>query len=162
MTTHTQLQPELHHQLSTNEQLGLAKQYLNDHCPLEFGSHEDVAHYVVYYRHLLAFFNDGTHCGLKNSKQFVALCGHKEEPDTLLLQKADGLHIEMTINRRGKLGASDLAHLDDVQIETPLTSIVDGEHQRIWLSFVNGAQTVNSALTGCKNFTAKDGSDYVL
>ncbi|MFC0119389.1 malate synthase [Pseudoalteromonas xiamenensis] len=162
MTTHTQLKSDLHHLLSTNDQLTLAKQYLDDHCPLEFGSHQDVAHYVVYYRHLLAFFADGTHCGLDNSAQFVALCGHKEQPDTLLLKKQDGLHIELTINRKGRLGEQDLAHLDDVQIETPLAAMQNSERQRIWLSFVNGAQTLNSAYTGCKCFTAKDGSDYVL
>ncbi|CCQ10053.1 malate synthase [Pseudoalteromonas luteoviolacea B = ATCC 29581] len=160
MTTHTQFNTELHHTLSNNEQLTLAKQYLDDHCPLESGSHQKVTHYVVYYRHLMAFFDDGSHCGLADSAQFVALCGHKEYPETLLFKKNDGMHVELTIDRKGRRGTSDLAHLDDVQIETPLATIAKEGRQRIWLSFVNGAQTI--ATSCCKCFTAKDGSDYVL
>ncbi|MFC3032857.1 malate synthase [Pseudoalteromonas fenneropenaei] len=164
MTTpaHTQTQTITTPQIPPCAQLQLAKQYLDEHCPLEFGSHQQVTHYVVYYRHLLAFFADGQHCGLANSSQFVALCGHKETPETLLLKKADGLHIELSINRKGQFGETDLAHLDDVQVETPLSSVNGETKQRIWLSFISGAQTLQPRCNDCKCFTAKDGSDYVL
>lgn len=43
-----------------------AKQLLDRMFPLENGSHQDVSSYVIDYRHVLAYFKDGTHSGLKS------------------------------------------------------------------------------------------------
>ena len=45
----------------TCQKMTLAKQYLDEHCPLDQGSHTQVTHYLVYYNHLMAFFADGSH-----------------------------------------------------------------------------------------------------
>jgi malate synthase len=144
------------------QQLDIAKQYLDEHCPLDHGSHLQVTHYVVYYNHLMAFFADGSHCGLKYPKQFVALCGHKDDPTALLLKKTDGLHIEMAFNRCGDAGKSDNAHIDDIQVETPLSSLEQSPQSnaftRLWMSFLHGVQHAPCA----KHYTAKDGKDYLL
>ena len=55
-----------------------AKQLLDRLFPLENGSHQDVTSYVVDYRHIMAYFKDGQHSGLKHPKQFVAYMGEKK------------------------------------------------------------------------------------
>lgn len=69
---------------------------LNQHFALQNGSHEDVKQYVVYFCHLMAFFADGSHCGLEQPKQFVALSGHKEAPESIVLKEGN-VHIELVL-----------------------------------------------------------------
>ena len=146
------------------KKLDIAKQYLDEHCPLDNGSHMQATHYVVYYNHLMAFFADGSHCGLKSPKQFIALSGHKEDPTAILLRKQDGLHVEINFNRKGDIGQIDAAHIDDIQVETPLNlnEGTQSQLQRIWMSFVTGVQHALCNQSSRKQFTAKDGSDYDL
>lgn len=73
---------------------------LDQHFPLQTGSHKNVTQYVIYFRHLMAFFADGTHCGLTESKQFVAFVGHKERPESIVLKKGD-THIELLPSQAG-------------------------------------------------------------
>jgi len=68
-----------------------AKEFLDEVFPLENGSHQDVSSYVVYYRHLLAFFEDGSQSGLKKPSKLVAVNGQRSEPEAVLL-KNNGLH----------------------------------------------------------------------
>ncbi|WP_261593761.1 malate synthase [Pseudoalteromonas holothuriae] len=141
------------------EKLDIAKQYLDQHCPLDHGSHLQATHYVVYYNHVMAFFADGSHCGLKYPKQFVALCGHRDDPSAILLKKSDDLHIEITFNRCGVSGKFDRANIDDIQVETPLSAVSsDTELNKLWMSFLSGVQ--HTAF--CKQYTAKNGHDYCL
>ncbi len=106
---------------------------LDARFPLDNGSHADVKQYVVYFRHIMAFFKDGTHCGLAQPKQFVALCGHKETPESIVL-KEDGLHVELKFNRNGSRGKNHLAGIQDIQME-----------------FVTQ-----------REFTAPDGEEYII
>jgi malate synthase len=148
-----------------NPKLDMAKRYLDENCPLDNGTHIEVTHYVVYFNHLMAFFADGSHCGLKSPKQFVALCGHREEPSALLLKKDDGLHIEITFNRCGATGKNDGAHVDDIQFETPLSTVENQpspQLKRLWVSFLTGVQHALCEVSSGKNFTDKNGEDYQL
>lgn len=144
------------------QQTELAKQYLDEQCPLEFGSHAEVSNYVVYYNHLLAFFANGSHCGLKNCRQFVALCGHREAPEALLLKMQDGRHIEITFNRTGAIGQFDNAHIEDILVETPLSSVQEQacntELKKLWMSFFHGVQQPY----GKACYRSKSGDDYIL
>ena len=106
---------------------------LDARFPLDNGSHADVKQYVVYFRHIMAFFKDGTHCGLAQPKQFVALCGHKETPESIVLKESD-LHVELKFNRNGSRGKNHLAGIQDIQME-----------------FVTQ-----------REFTAPDGEDYII
>lgn len=138
--------------------LNYSKGFLDKVFPLAQGSHQDVKSYVVYYQHLLAFFADGSNSGLANPTQFVALCGSKEKPQSLLLCNA-GRHIELVISKQGEHGAHDCAGIEDVLLElsTP------GQQQR-WFSMIRG-QLQQDAMTSCQGracYTAKDGSDYHL
>nr|WP_115896274.1 malate synthase G [Marinomonas pollencensis] len=103
-----------------------AKDFLDETFPLDEGSHHDVTSYMVYYHHLLAFFADGRQTGLKQPCQFVALNGQKADPESLLL-KNNGLHVEIKFDRNGKNGITDKANIDDILVESALTSIMDCE-----------------------------------
>lgn len=108
-------------------------QMLDERFPLDNGSHADVKEYVVYFRHIMAYFADGTHCGLVKPKQFVALCGHIESPDSIVLKEND-LHVELKFDRHGERGMQQNSGIQDVQIEFPT----------------------------CREFTAPDGEEYTI
>ena len=103
-----------------------AKAFLDEVFPLETGSHNDVTSYVVYYHHLLAFFDDGSQSGLKQPCQLVAVNGQRSEPEAILL-KNNGLHVEIQFDRNGKNGAKDKANINDIVIESALSTIIDCE-----------------------------------
>ena len=160
-----------------------AKSFLDEHFPLAEGSHKNVKNYVVYYHHLLAFMENGTQSGLETPCQFVALCGHKCEPDSIVL-KHNKLHVELVFDRNGSIGKNDTAGIQDIRLESALTSIIDFEDSvatvdagdkinayRNWLGLMQG----NLSATFMKNgqeqtrtlqpditFTRKDGEDYPL
>jgi len=109
-----------------NAVVSYAKEFLDNAFPLTEGSHQDVENYVIYYKQLLAFFPDGSTSGLRQPKQLVALTGHKEYPNSIVL-KNHGLHVELILNRSGQTGKTDISGLEDIQIESALTTIVDFE-----------------------------------
>ncbi|MFT6926384.1 MAG: malate synthase [Psychromonas sp.] len=161
----------------------LAKDFLDEVFPLESGSHHDVLSYLVYYQHLLAFFPDGSKTGLKIPSQFIALDGSKTDPSYLLL-KNNGLHIGIVIDRHGKIGCSDLSGIDDIQIESALTTIMDFEDSisavdaedkvaayKNWLGLIKGdlsatfskdGQQLTRQLNPDKVFIDKEGERYVV
>ncbi|PYF78407.1 malate synthase [Marinomonas alcarazii] len=103
-----------------------AKEFLDEVFPLESGSHKDVISYVVYYHHLLAFFQDGSQTGLKQPCQLVAVNGQRSEPEAVLL-KNNGLHVEIQFDRNGQNGVKDPANINDILIESALSTIMDCE-----------------------------------
>ncbi len=156
-----------------------SKQFLDKVFPLAKGNHKNVKSYVVYYQHLLAFFEDGSQSGLKYPKQFVALSGHRECPTSLVLKNEEGFHVELIINKKGKRGAKDNAHIDDIQIETSNMSIngfsaandESNAPNKHWFSMVRGDSEIVTDKNGdqqcrCletkKVFTSKEGDDYSI
>lgn len=117
-----------------------AKAFLDEHFALACGSHKDVKSYVVYYHHLLAFFADGKQSGLATPSQFVALSGHKNEPNAIIL-KHNNLHVELQIDRSGSNGKTDSAGIQDIRLESALTSIIDFEDS---VSTVDAQDKVNA------------------
>jgi malate synthase len=162
-----------------NELMAYSKSFLDKVFPLEHGSHKDVSSYVIYYRHLLAFFPDGSKSGLKAPKQFVALSGHKNEPTSIVL-KNDGFHVELIFNKNGPRGIKDIAGIDDIQVETNKINFghegaANDENEmqktRHWFSMIRSDDELVYDAAGkqycrCvdlpKAFTDKDGEDYQL
>ena len=146
--------------------LNYSKGFLDKVFPLAQGSHQDVKSYVVYYQHLLAFFADGSNSGLANPTQFVALCGSKEKPQSILLCN-DGRHIELVISKQGEHGAHDCAGIEDVLLELGTEHNIDHNTQRTngrWFSMIRG-QLQQDSITPCRGlacYTGKDGDDYRL
>jgi malate synthase len=85
-----------------------------------------VSSYVVYYHHLLAFFDDGSQTGLKQPSQLVAVNGQRSDPEAVLL-KNNGLHVEIHFDRNGQNGVKDKANINDIIIESALSAIIDCE-----------------------------------
>ncbi|WP_230390681.1 malate synthase [Reinekea sp. G2M2-21] len=158
------------------QMMDYSKNFLDKVFPLSKGSHKDVRNYVVYYQHLLAFFEDGSQAGLKQPKQFVALSGHKENPTSIVLKNADGFHVEVIFNAHGKRGSRDKANVDDIQIETKSMDLGDvtiaandEQTDSHWFSMVRGDSEITTNRAGqricrCvdqrKHFTGKDGEEY--
>jgi len=161
------------------EMMTYSKQFLDKVFPLENGSHQDVSSYVIYYKHLLAFFPDGSKSGLQQPKQFVALSGHKSEPTSIVL-KNDGFHVELIFNKNGSRGIKDIAGIDDIQVETNKVNF-GGEiaandentqqKTRHWFSMMGNddelvfdaqGQQVCRCVDVAKAFTDKNGEDYPL
>ncbi|MEH6453840.1 MAG: malate synthase G [Psychromonas sp.] len=160
-----------------------AKDFLDTNFPLDEGSHHDVSNYLVYYHNLLAIFPDGRESGLKNACQFVAFDGSKHEPSCLLL-KNNGLHVALQIDRHGQIGATDTAGIDDIKIESALTTIMDFEDSvstvdsddkvaayRNWFglmkgdlsaSFTKNGEALQRTLNYDRKLTAKAGEQYCV
>lgn len=105
---------ELNNKLKQNE-------FLDQHFALQNGSHKDVKQYVVYFRHVMAFFADGSHCGLAQPKQFVAFLGCKESPESIVF-KENNIHIELVLNARNNIGRDGAAVRLEVPTQTTFTS----------------------------------------
>lgn len=130
-----------------------SKGFLDKSFPLQQGSHKDVSSYVVYYQQLLAFFADGSTSGLQQPVQFVALSGHREQPNSLVFNN-NGRHIELVLNRTGINGSQDQAGIDDIQLQS-------NEPHCVWFSMITGRQ-ISCSHKSNKQFTCKDGGSYSL
>lgn len=147
-----QLITELNQQ-HVRQVMDYSKGFLDKTFPLARGSHKDVASYVVYYQQLLAFFQDGSTSGLQEPAQFIALNGHREAPEALLLQNEER-HVELILNRRGLQGSQDPAGIDDIQLQTTTPDCN-------WFSLISGRQ-ISCRSRAEKSFTAKDGQPFQL
>ncbi|MFT2092664.1 malate synthase G [Paraglaciecola sp. 2405UD69-4] len=161
--------------------ISMARDFLDSSFPLASGSHHDVISYVVYYQHLLAFFADGSETGLLQPCQFVALTGPKSDPESVLL-KNHGLHVEIVFNRNGTNGAGDSANIEDILVESAISTIVDCEDSvaavdaqdklevyRNWLGlmqgtlktkFEKGGETIVRCMNKDHVYTSLEGEEY--
>lgn len=163
--------------------IGYAKDFLDQAFPLSEGSHHDVESYTVYFKNLLAYFPDGSQTGLKKPGQFVAANSLESEPTSIVLRN-NGLHVEIIINSAGAIGSQDLAGVNDIQIESAMSTIMDFEDSiaavdaedkvdayRNWLGLVTGSlsaefskggKTLTRRMNKDRTYTGKRGEDYTL
>ncbi|MDC5820639.1 hypothetical protein OPW33_21640 [Vibrio europaeus] len=143
-----------------------AKQLLDRLFPLENGSHREVTAYVIDYRHVMAYFKDGSHSGLKHPKHFVAYMGEKEDPTSILFRDGTGSHVEVTFGNHKGTGCIELIDIEDIQLETCTTfpqEMAEMSAMRHWISLVKGDEKGKPrASTEEKEYTAKNGDDYQL
>ncbi|GIU25978.1 malate synthase [Shewanella schlegeliana] len=128
-----------------------AKTFLDAKFPLAKGSHKNACSYVVYYSQLLIFMADGSQTGLRFPKQFVALTGHKSEPSAILLRDR-GTHVELSFDRKQPNRGQDLANIKDIQLQG----------HDYWISLINIENTATVTAIQEREFTAKDGSEYLV
>lgn len=160
-----------------------AKGFLDRHFPLLDGSHKDVSEYIVYASRLTVFFKNKKTSGLQSPDQFVAFCGERSKPSSILL-KNNGLHLELVIDCTGNIGRQDPAGIQDIQLESALTSIIDFEDSvstvdaqdkihayRNWLGLMRGdlqasftkyGQVHTRKLRSDIDFNGKNGEQYKL
>lgn len=160
-----------------------AKAVLDGAVPLESRGHADVVAYVVIAGQLKVRFADGNEEELVNPEAFVGYRGDPEEPAAILL-KRNGVHVDVHIDRGEPIGSSDPAGINDILIESALTTIMDCEDSvaavdaedkvavyRNWLglmrgdleaSFDKGGVTATRRLAADRNFIRPDDSDGSL
>lgn len=175
---------ETYNPLRGGEVVRLGREFLDDHFPLAgAASHNDVTLYQIYYQNFIAVLKDGTYVGLSDSKQFVAYNGSKNSPHEIIL-KNNGLQINLCIAPTSTIGALDVAGIEDIRIESALTTIMDCEDSvaavdsedkievyRNWLGLMTGTlstcfikegRTVMRSLKRDRIFTGRDGDAYYI
>lgn len=152
-----------------------AKDYLNKSLPLASGSHADVDGYSIIDGKLFPALDDPS--------QFVGYAGSESQPNIILCQK-NGMHVQLHIDRDGVIGKSDNAGLNDVVLESALTTICDMEdsiaavdvEDKIaaysnWLGLMQGdlqetfeknGKSQTRKLAADQTFTTTDGSELTL
>ena len=147
-----------------------ARVALDQAAPLASGSHADAVAYSVQGGKLVVKLKPGSNaknaCGLADPAQFVGYQGTVAAPTAILLRN-HGLHLEIQINRKGGIGKTDAAGINDVLVEAALTTIMDCEDSvaavdaedkvnvyRNWLGLMKGTLTEKVTKDG-KTFTRK-------
>lgn len=146
------------------------KDFLDIAFPLTEGSHHDVTSYMVYFQNLMMILADGSTAGLQNPAQFVAKIGPRDNPESILLLQ-NGLHVELAFDSCGAIGATDLASINDVQVEIVKSTRSDLEAASInrkierYRELMETAFSTGNGATALSNgdsaeFTGKCGDQY--
>jgi malate synthase len=106
--------------------IAYANTFRNNAFPIVGGCHDDVTRFRVDGAVLVVELADGTVSGLADPDQFVGFIGSPNDPSSILLRN-HGLHVEIKIDRDSRVGGQDLAGVNDVILESALTTIVDFE-----------------------------------
>ena len=140
-----------YNELRGQEVIRYGRDFLDKAIPLASGaSHHDVTLYQIYYQTLAAVLKDGSYVGLVNPSQLVAYIGSKNEPRELIFEN-NGLKIEMNITPNSGIGKTDIANVNDICLESAITTIMDCEDSiaavdsedkievyRNWLGLITG------------------------
>ncbi len=102
------------------------RDFLDKNFKLENNSHKDVKTYKIENGNLIIKSNDNTNTQLSDTNQYVGYQGSEDNPSCILL-KNNNLHVEILINKNGNIGSTDNAGIDDIIIESALTTIQDCE-----------------------------------
>ena len=130
-----------------------ARYVLDRTAPLKSGSHIDSTGYAVVKGALVVTLKGGKTSGLADPKQFVGYQGYAAHPSSILLIH-NGLHLDIPINAKHPIGATDPAGVCDLVVEAALSTIldledsvaaVDAEDKLLaysnWLGILNGTLT---------------------
>ena len=137
-----------------------AKKFLDKIFPLTAGSWEDISK--------ISFDN----ISLKNKLQLVGYNGTRENPTSILL-KNNNLHVDIIVNAKSQIGSADKAHINDIIIESAISTIVDNEDSvaavdaedkvkcyRNWLHIMKGTLQTEMEKNG-KKFIRKLNPDRI-
>ena len=159
------------------------RSFLDLAAPLADGSHRDATGYAVKDATLVVTMGGGKQVGLANPSQFEGYNGEATAPLAVLLGN-HRLHLEIVIDRTGPIGKDDAAGVDDVLLESAVTTImdcedsvaaIDGEDKvlvyRNWLglmkrdlsaSFEKGGETLERRLNPDRGYTGPDGAPVMV
>ena len=106
--------------------IAFAKDFLDKHFPLSNGSHTEVTNYSVIDNKLTIKLSDNTKTNLRESNKYV---GFKEINKDIyeVLLKNNNLHVILSFDKDSLIGSSDKSSLQDVILESAITTIQDCE-----------------------------------
>ncbi len=164
------------------EVIARGRTLLDEHFPLESGSHVDATSYAVDRDGLAVKLKEGA-VRLADPAQLVGFRGDRETPEAVLLVH-HGLHVEIAIDRADSIGSTDAAGVKDLVLESAVSTIMDLEDSvaavdagdkvlgyRNWLQLMDGSlaeevtkngKTFTRAMNPDRTYTAPDGSELTL
>ncbi|MEK9990521.1 MAG: malate synthase G [Halieaceae bacterium] len=160
-----------------------ARDFLDEHFPLTGGLHRDATCYTIDSGTLQVALTTGASVSLADTSQLVGYTGDSDTPSCVLL-KHHGLHVEIQIDREHPVGATDMAGVKDICLESALTTIQDCEDSvaavdaedkvvvyRNWLGLMKGGLTdtfkkgdasLTRRLNPDRQFTTPEGGTLTL
>jgi len=160
-----------------------ARGVLDEAAPLADGSHAASTAYRIVDGQLVVTLADDRTTGLAHPAQLVGYTGEATSPDSVLLVN-NGLHIDILIDKKHPIGATDPAGVKDVVLEAAITTIQDCEDSvaavdaadkvvvyRNWLglirgdltdSFEKGGRVVTRRLSDDRVYTGATGGTLTL
>ena len=102
------------------------RRIIDAHVPLASGSHADATGYAVVDGGLAVALRGGETVALADPAAFAGYRGAADTPERVLLAH-NGLHIDIVIDRTGTNGKADAAGINDIELESALTTIMDLE-----------------------------------
>ena len=140
-----------------------ARAFLDDHFPLESGSHADASSYTADGDGLVVNVKS-EQVRLADASQYVGHRGDADAPEALVLVH-NGLHVEILIDPEDSIGRTDEAGVKDLVLESAVSTIMDLEDSvaavdaddkvlgyRNWLSLMQGTLSAEVS-KGDKTFT---------
>ncbi|MEU1546789.1 malate synthase G [Nocardia sp. NPDC005745] len=150
---------------------------LDTAAPLVAGSHADSTCYSIEAGTLQIQLIDGTHTGLAPDARLIGFQGDPASPSAVLIEH-HGLHIEIRIDPSAEFGQIDSAGVQDVVLESGISTIMDFEDcvaavdvsdkvqvYRSWLSLMKGSfasRRGSSTMNPDRRYTGPDGSQVTL
>ncbi|MFV0320125.1 MAG: malate synthase G [Microbacterium sp.] len=95
-------------------------------APLAAGSHADATGYRIVDGALEVGLAGGVRTGLATPATLAGFRGAAAQPTAVLLRH-HGLHVEIVIDPQGRIGVTDAAGVDDILVESAVTTIMDLE-----------------------------------
>jgi malate synthase len=100
--------------------------FLDDTIPLASGSHRSARAYCIESDALAVTLESGEKVGLEDRDRLAGYQGRPASPTAVLLRN-NGLHIELRLDPRHKIGQDDPAGIADVMLESATSAIIDLE-----------------------------------
>lgn len=163
--------------------IAYARKFLDESAPLVSGSHANATQYAIHDGKLLVSLEGESQSGLADENMLVGYIGESNSPSSVLL-KNNGLHIEIQINAEGAIGKTDTANVNDVALESAITTIQDCEDSvaavdaedkalvyRNWLGLIKGdlseelqkgGKTITRTLNADRVYTSLSGDTLTL
>ena len=107
------------------EVIRFGRAHLDQALPLANGSHADATAYTIHEGQLLISVSETT-TTLADTSQLAGYKGSPSAPTSVLLKK-NQLHLELQFDPNGTIGRDDKANIQDIILESALTTIQDCE-----------------------------------
>ena len=165
-----------------DEVIARGRAFLDEHFPLESGSHADATSYAVDERGAAVTVKDDI-VRLADPAQLVGYRGGADAPEAVLLVHHH-LHVEIQVDRDDAIGSTDAAGVKDLLLESAVSTIMDLEDSvaavdaddkvlgyRNWLRLndgtlseevTKGEETFTRSMNPDRTYSTTSGTDVTL